>query len=135
MDRALASGAKGRGFESLRARHSSEVYSPERSFTERSEDIVYTSGLLSSQGDNHGFELFAATLFTLLVSASNLPISYMQFLDGRGYDRGGLTGSYVTDAGISITACILLAWLLSRWRRNRKSVASVSFSPVPDDVD
>jgi MFS transporter, PAT family, beta-lactamase induction signal transducer AmpG len=62
---------------------------------------------------------FAATLFTLLVSASNLPLSYMQFLDGRGYDRAGLTGSYVTDAGVSITACILLAWLLSRWRKNR----------------
>ncbi len=78
---------------------------------------------------------FAATLFTLLVSASNLPLSYMQSLDGRGYNRGGLTGSYVTDAGVSITACLLLAWLLSRWRRNRRSVASGSFGPVPDDVD
>ncbi len=77
---------------------------------------------------------FAATLFTLLVSVSNLPLSYMQFCDGRGYDRGGLTGSYVTDAGISITACILLAWLLSRWRRNRKPV-DLSLKPVSDDAN
>lgn len=78
---------------------------------------------------------FAATLFTLLVSAANLPLSYMQFLDGRGYALGGLTGSYVMDASVSITACMLLAWLLSRWRRNRESVASGSFAPIPGDVD
>ena len=58
----------------------------------------------------------AATLFTLLISATNLPIVYMQYLDGRGYDQAGLTGSYVTDAFLSISACCFLAWLLSRWR-------------------
>lgn len=102
------------------------------------ENLFYA--LAGSAGNAITFEVigpsnpFAATLFTLLVSASNQPISYMQFLNGRGYDRGGPTGSYVTDAGVSIIiiACILLAWLLSRWRRNRNSI---SFAPVPDDVD
>jgi len=77
---------------------------------------------------------FAATLFTLLVSVANLPLSYMQFFDGRGYDRGGLTGCYITDAGMSIAACIFLAWLLSRWRRDRKPV-DLPLKPVSDDAN
>lgn len=59
----------------------------------------------------------AATLFTLLNSAVNLPITYMTFLDGRGYERGGITGSLVTDAGVSIAVCALLAWAMRRWRQ------------------
>lgn len=76
---------------------------------------------------------FAATLFTLLMSATNLPITYMQYLDGRGYDRGGLVGSYVTDACISVAACMLLASLLVRWRNAKAAAASLA--PVPDSPD
>ena len=65
----------------------------------------------------------AATLFTLLVSATNLPITYMQYLDGRGYDRGGMVGTYLTDACLSIIACSLLAWVLSRWRTPAEGAA------------
>jgi len=61
---------------------------------------------------------FAATLFSLLLAATNLPIIYMQFLDGRGYNWHGLAGSIVTDAGISIAACLALAWMLLRWQAN-----------------
>ncbi len=57
----------------------------------------------------------AATLFTVLVAAMNLPITYMAMLDGWGYDRGGLLGSFVTDAGLSLAACLLLALVLRRW--------------------
>lgn len=57
----------------------------------------------------------AATTFTLLISAMNLPITYMGIIDGWGYDRGGLVGSFVVDAGISMSACILLAVVLRRW--------------------
>lgn len=59
----------------------------------------------------------AATLFTLLNSAVCLPITYMGFIDGKGYDWSGITGSFVTDAGLSIAACTLLAFLLLRLRR------------------
>ena len=41
---------------------------------------------------------FAATLFTVLLAASNLPITYMQYVDGLGYNWRGITGSFVTDA-------------------------------------
>lgn len=74
---------------------------------------------------------FAATLFTLLVSATNLPITYMQYLDGRGYDRGGLAGSFVTDAGLSVGACALLGWVVFRWGTTRRLVAAT----VSDNAD
>lgn len=45
----------------------------------------------------------------------NLPITYMAMLDGWGYDRGGLAGSLVTDAGLRLGACVLLAIVLRRW--------------------
>ena len=57
----------------------------------------------------------AATLFTLLIAAMNLPITYMGVLDGWGYDRGGLLGSFLTDAGLSLAACSLLALTLRHW--------------------
>lgn len=57
----------------------------------------------------------AATLFTLLIAASNFPIWYMGILDGWGYDHGGLVGSFLTDAGCSIAACLLLAITLRKW--------------------
>ena len=76
----------------------------------------------------------AATLYTLLISASNLPITYMQYLDGRGYDRGGLTGAYLADACISIAVCVLMAWLFLRWSGVAKSAAPL-LDPVSENAD
>jgi len=76
----------------------------------------------------------AATLYTLLISATNLPITYMQYLDGRGYEHGGLTGSYLTDACTSIAVCVLVAVLLVRWRGIAKT-AGPSLAPVPENAD
>lgn len=96
--------------------------------------------LAFSAGNAINFEVigpnnpFAATLFTLLISATNLPIVYMQYLDGRGYDRAGLAGSYVTDAGLSIAACLLLAWLFSRWHRSGVGEA-ISIRPLSENAD
>ncbi len=77
---------------------------------------------------------FAATLFTVLIAATNLPVTYMQFLDGRGYDWHGLTGSFVTDATISIAACLLLAWMLLRWRVTPTAVAQ-PLAPIGENAD
>ncbi len=57
----------------------------------------------------------AATTFTLLMSVMVVPISYMAFVDGWGYDVGGLAGCFTVDAGCGITACILLSIALRRW--------------------
>jgi MFS transporter, PAT family, beta-lactamase induction signal transducer AmpG len=59
----------------------------------------------------------AATLFTLFMAATNLPIVYMAYIDGRGYDLDGVTGSFLADAGISIAVSLFLSWALPRWRR------------------
>jgi PAT family beta-lactamase induction signal transducer AmpG len=57
----------------------------------------------------------AATTYTLLIAATNLPIIYMGFADGWGLDRGGLVGGFVVDAGLSMAACLLLAITLRKW--------------------
>ncbi len=77
---------------------------------------------------------FAATLFTVLLAATNLPITYMQFLDGRGYDWRGLAGSIVTDACVSIAACLALAWMLFRWHTSYKT-ALQSLGSIPENAD
>lgn len=59
----------------------------------------------------------AATLFTLLMAAANFPIFYMGVIDGHGYDWRGISGSFTADACISIAVCLLLSWVLPRWRR------------------
>jgi PAT family beta-lactamase induction signal transducer AmpG len=76
------------------------------------EDVVQAAALamvnviaLQSLGKNNPF---AATQFGLLICASALPITYMQYLDGHAYGRGGLTSMYLTDALLGIGACVLM---------------------------
>ena len=63
----------------------------------------------------------AATQFSLLVAATNLPITYMGFIDGAAYKWRGIPGSFAMDAGISIAVCLLLAFALSIIRRRTGS--------------
>jgi PAT family beta-lactamase induction signal transducer AmpG len=56
----------------------------------------------------------AATTFTFLIAATNVPVAYMLYLDGRAYSFGGVRGSFAADALISIVVCVLIGWLLSR---------------------
>jgi PAT family beta-lactamase induction signal transducer AmpG len=51
----------------------------------------------------------AATQFSLLTSATVLPILYMGILDGRTYGSHGLAGMYLVDGSLSVAACILMA--------------------------
>jgi PAT family beta-lactamase induction signal transducer AmpG len=67
----------------------------------------------------------AATTFSVLGAAFNLPIIYMAVVDGRAYSWRGLAGSYITDAGLGLLACVLLALLL-RWARGTGLRASGS---------
>ena len=54
--------------------------------------------------------------------ASNLPITYMQWVDGHAYGRGGLRLMYLADGGIGLVACVILALLLGLWGRKRRRV-------------
>jgi MFS transporter, PAT family, beta-lactamase induction signal transducer AmpG len=54
----------------------------------------------------------AATTYSLLVSASNIPITYMLLVDGWGYGHSGVTGSFIVDAACSLLSAVLLGALL-----------------------
>jgi MFS transporter, PAT family, beta-lactamase induction signal transducer AmpG len=58
----------------------------------------------------------AATTFSILTAATNVPVTYMMVIDGRGYQAAGVSGLMATDAGISIAVCVLLGVLLPRVR-------------------
>jgi MFS transporter, PAT family, beta-lactamase induction signal transducer AmpG len=56
----------------------------------------------------------AATTFTFLIAATNVPVAYMLYLDGRAYSFGGVRGSFAADAIISIVVCVSIGLFLSR---------------------
>jgi len=58
----------------------------------------------------------AATTFSILTAATNIPVTYMMVVDGRGYLFGGISGTLGTDAAISVVACLLLGLVLVRVR-------------------
>ncbi len=66
----------------------------------------------------------AATQFSVLFCAINLPISYMTWVDGRGYASFGLHGLFGVDALFSMLAGLtLLAFVTHNLRRRRKRSA------------
>jgi PAT family beta-lactamase induction signal transducer AmpG len=73
----------------------------------------------------------AATTFTFLIAATNVPVAYMLYVDGKAYSFGGVRGSFAADAAISIVVCVLLGWLLSR----RQGEAFRSGVPAIDPVN
>jgi PAT family beta-lactamase induction signal transducer AmpG len=72
----------------------------------------------------------AATTFTFLIAATNVPVAYMLYLDGRAYSFGGVRGSFAADAIISIVVCALIGLLLSRLQGE----AFGSGSPAVDNI-
>jgi MFS transporter, PAT family, beta-lactamase induction signal transducer AmpG len=54
----------------------------------------------------------AATTYCLMVSASNIPITYMILVDGWGYAQSGVPGSFGIDAALSLVSAALLGALL-----------------------
>jgi PAT family beta-lactamase induction signal transducer AmpG len=62
----------------------------------------------------------AATTYCLMTSAFNVANTYMLVVDGWGYSWRGVAGSYVTDAMVSLVACLLLGvFLIGLSRRAR----------------
>jgi PAT family beta-lactamase induction signal transducer AmpG len=59
----------------------------------------------------------AATTFSFLTAATNIPITYMMPADGHVYSTHGITGSFTVDASVCIGACLLAWWLLSKFDR------------------
>jgi PAT family beta-lactamase induction signal transducer AmpG len=70
----------------------------------------------------------AATTYCLMVSAFNVANTYMLIVDGWGYARHGVAGTYATDASVSLTASLILAALLI-WMSRRHPPASPRRAP------
>jgi PAT family beta-lactamase induction signal transducer AmpG len=75
--------------------------------------LIYALILLSIGKNNP----IASTQFALINAASIVPIVYMPMLDGLGYDRGGLAGNLMVDAGLSLAACAVMTLLFTKpWK-------------------
>ncbi len=59
----------------------------------------------------------AATTYGLMMSAFNIPNTYMVMVDGWGYSWRGVAGSYAVDAGLSLLACGLLGLCMAHVTR------------------
>ena len=64
----------------------------------------------------------AATTFSVLFAAPNVPITYMMYVDAWGYNREGTAGSFGIDAATSIVACVAMVAFLA-WMSRRKPAA------------
>jgi PAT family beta-lactamase induction signal transducer AmpG len=56
----------------------------------------------------------AATIFALLGASGNLPIFYMELIDGRAFHWRGVEGAFLCDAAVTGAACLVLAIVLRR---------------------
>jgi PAT family beta-lactamase induction signal transducer AmpG len=67
----------------------------------------------------------ASSQYGLLGTAAVVPYAYMQALDGYGYKlAGGVSGSFIMDAGLSLAACLLILWPVTRWLSAGKLVVA-----------
>jgi PAT family beta-lactamase induction signal transducer AmpG len=89
--------------------------------------VVECTIVFRSIGDDNPL---AATQFALLQAATALPITYMQAVDGGAFSRGGMSGMFLVDAGLSLVACAILMPLVLRWNRLETSPAPVIY-PMP----
>jgi MFS transporter, PAT family, beta-lactamase induction signal transducer AmpG len=67
----------------------------------------------------------AATVFCLLISAFNIPITYMLFVDGWGYAKQGVSGGFAADAVLGVAASVLLGVLLI-WGASRRLLPAIA---------
>ena len=67
----------------------------------------------------------AATTFCLMISASNVPLTYMLFADSWGYAQNGVAGSLLVDAALSLVTAAALAFYLVRSRQLRPMAAAL----------
>ena len=71
----------------------------------------------------------AATVYSLMSSAFNVPITYMLLVESAGYDRHGISGGYAADAGLGLVASLLLGVLLI-WISRRRDTAFATRVPL-----
>ena len=75
----------------------------------------------------------AATTFAFLTAATNIPVAYLIFIDGRAYSVAGIVGTLLTDAAIGILTCTVAAILLAKFD-SKATRASGKSSVLPEKV-
>jgi PAT family beta-lactamase induction signal transducer AmpG len=73
----------------------------------------------------------AATTFSFLTAATNLPVTYMLLADGHAYARAGIVGTFAVDASIGIVTCLLAGILLAKFD-SKASASSVQSAQLID---
>jgi hypothetical protein len=70
----------------------------------------------------------AATTFSFLTAATNVPVTYMIVADGHIYSIAGIAGTLAIDASMGIAACIVAGILLAKFvsKASRSGVESVA---------
>jgi PAT family beta-lactamase induction signal transducer AmpG len=72
----------------------------------------------------------AATTFSFLSAATNVPVTYVTLIDGRAYAKAGITGTLFVDAAIGIVTCLVAGLTLARFDRSRQAVeGAIAGSP------
>jgi len=72
----------------------------------------------------------AATTFSFLTAATNVPVTYVTLLDGRAYAKAGITGTLFVDAAIGIVTCLVAGTVLARMEAKRAVVAAEAVTAV-----
>lgn len=70
----------------------------------------------------------AATIYCLVTSAFNIPITYMLLIDGWGYGKQGAAGAFAADAFLGIITSVALGLLLI-WTSYRAPRAAAAGKP------
>ncbi|MBW8870590.1 MAG: hypothetical protein JF563_07480 [Acidobacteriales bacterium] len=78
----------------------------------------------------------AATTFSFLTAATNVPVTYVTLIDGRAYAKAGITGTLFVDAAIGIATCLVAGTLLARFdaKRTRSELVAVAAGAVRDEA-
>lgn len=72
----------------------------------------------------------AATTFSILTAATNIPVTYMMLADGKGYLLRGVEGTLAMDGGISLAVSLLLGFMLMRLHGNGSRAAAMQIAPI-----
>lgn len=76
----------------------------------------------------------AATTFSFLTAATNVPVTYVTLIDGRAYAKAGITGTLFVDAAIGILTCLVAASLFVRSQRKRTRIERINAERVLEEV-
>lgn len=75
----------------------------------------------------------AATTFSFLTAATNIPVVYLISIDGRAYSMGGIVGMLFTDAAIGIFTCTVAAILLAKFASAAARTSAESMAPQAEE--